>query len=116
MKTVIIESPYSGDVLKNIEYAKKCLIDSCKRGEAPFLSHLLYTTNLEGTFAQESLGTNDENHWISREEGLKRCEAWRTVANCTVFYVDYGWSSGMLRAKEHAEKLGQPIEERKILN
>lgn len=116
MQTVIIESPYSGDVQRNIEYAWKCVRDSCSRGEAPFASHLFYTVAIDKEkYAQESLGQNDEAHWISREEGLRRCEAWRLVANKTVFYIDLGYSLGMERAKEHAIKLGQEIEERRIL-
>lgn len=116
MKTVIIESPYAGDIDKNIDYAWKCVRDSCSRGEAPFASHLLYTVAVDKQkYAQEALGTTDDEHWISREEGLKRCEAWRSVAHKTVFYIDLGYSSGMIRAKEHALKMGQEIEERKIL-
>ena len=41
-KKTILESPYSGDVEKNIDYAKKCLRDSLERDECPFASHLLY--------------------------------------------------------------------------
>ena len=40
---VIIESPYFGDVEKNLEYARRCLSDSLGREEAAFASHLLYT-------------------------------------------------------------------------
>ena len=67
MQTVIIESPYAGDISKNVEYAWKCPIDSCSRGEAPFASHLLYTVAVEKEekYAQEELGTTDEAHWIS---------------------------------------------------
>jgi hypothetical protein len=116
MKTVLIESPYAGDIDKNIDYAWKCVRDSCSRGEAPFASHLLYTVAVDKEkYAQETLGKSDDSHWISREEGLKRCEAWRKVADKTVFYIDLGYSSGMIRAKEHALQIGQEIEERTIL-
>ena len=43
MIRVILESPYAGDIEKNIEYARKCVRDSLLRGEAPIASHLLYT-------------------------------------------------------------------------
>ena len=46
-KKTILESPYSGDVEKNIDYAKKCLKDSLERDECPFASHLLYTQVLK---------------------------------------------------------------------
>ncbi|MFH1358598.1 MAG: hypothetical protein ABIH37_01790, partial [archaeon] len=42
-KLVILESPFNGDVKKNIKYAKLCMKDCFKRGEYPFASHLLYT-------------------------------------------------------------------------
>ena len=43
MKRVILESPYSGDINRNIQYARMCVRDSLMRGEAPIASHLLYT-------------------------------------------------------------------------
>ena len=43
MRLVIIESPYAGDIEKNVEYARACVRDSLSRGEAPIASHLLYT-------------------------------------------------------------------------
>jgi hypothetical protein len=42
-RRVIIESPYAGDVDANLIYARECLRDSLKRGEAPLASHALYT-------------------------------------------------------------------------
>ena len=42
-KLVYLESPYAGDVEKNIKYARLCMKDSLDRGEYPFASHLLYT-------------------------------------------------------------------------
>ena len=47
MKRVILESPYSGDVVRNTEYARKCMLDSILKGEAPLFSHLLYTRCLD---------------------------------------------------------------------
>lgn len=43
MKLVILETPYAGRVALNIEFARACMADCLKRGEAPFASHLLYT-------------------------------------------------------------------------
>ena len=40
-RLVILESPYSGDVEANLEYARSCLHDCLERGEAPIASHLL---------------------------------------------------------------------------
>ena len=43
MRLVYVESPYAGDVERNVQYARACLADCLRRGEAPFASHLLYT-------------------------------------------------------------------------
>jgi hypothetical protein len=102
---VILESPYAGEVERNINYAKLCLKDSLLRGEAPIASHLLYTQKgiLDDTIPQErSLGIN---------AGL----AWKSVADKHVFYVDYGYSEGMQYAKKYATDNEILIEERKIL-
>ena len=52
---VIIESPYFGDVEKNLEYARRCLSDSLGREEAAFASHLLYTQVLNDEIQDERL-------------------------------------------------------------
>ena len=39
MKLVIVESPFAGDTERNIRYARACLADCLRRGEAPFASH-----------------------------------------------------------------------------
>jgi hypothetical protein len=43
MRRVILESPFAGDVERNVRYARACVRDSLLRGEAPIASHLLYT-------------------------------------------------------------------------
>src|ERR1019366_3199089 len=43
MRLVIVESPYAGDIEANVAYARACVRDALARGEAPFVSHLLYT-------------------------------------------------------------------------
>jgi hypothetical protein len=105
MKKVIIESPFAGDIQKNIEYAKKCMRDSFMRGEAPFVSHLLYT--------QE--GILDDKKNTERNLGIEAGLVWGKEAEMTVVYEDYGISSGMKVGIERAKKEGRPIEYRKIL-
>ena len=104
MKRVIIESPYAGDVKRNIKYAKMCMKDSLMRGEAPLASHLLYTRKgiLDDTIPEE------------RKLGIDAGFAWLEQAELHVFYIDYGYSKGMLLGKEFAEMRNIPIEERKI--
>lgn len=104
MKLVILESPYAGDVDRNIKYARACLRDSLKRGEAPIASHLLYT--------QE--GVLDDHLPEERELGISAGLAWKDVAELHVFYIDHGYSSGMKAALEIAKQGFIPIEERRI--
>jgi len=47
MKLVVIESPYAGDIEANVKYARECMSDCLKRGEAPIASHLKNENGLE---------------------------------------------------------------------
>lgn len=104
MKKVEIESPYAGDVERNVTYARRCMADSLKRGEAPLASHLLYTQPgiLDDTIPEE------------RKLGMEAGKIWSKEAELVVFYVDYGWSSGMDWGRQQAIQNGTPIEIRKI--
>ena len=104
MKRVIIESPYAGDIEKNVTYARACIKDALKRGESPLASHLLYT--------QEGI-LNDkvpEERALGINAGLE----WLSVCQKHVFYVDLGWSKGMLQAYELSKKLDIPTELRNL--
>jgi len=105
MKRVIIESPYAGDIDRNVRYARLCVKDSLSRGEAPIASHLLYTQ--EGILNDEIL--------TERMLGINAGLAWKEVAELHVFYVDFGYSVGMRYAQQYATKNNIPIEERTIL-
>jgi len=101
---VIIESPYAGDVEANVAYARAAMRDSIMRGEHPIASHLLYTQP----------GILDDNIPEERERGIAAGLAWRVVAEKAVFYVDRGWSGGMLAARDTYEREGFPFEERSL--
>ena len=105
MIRVILESPYAGDIERNIKYARLCVRDSLSRGEAPIASHLLYT--------QE--GILNDNIPQERQLGINAGLAWKEVATKHIFYIDYGYSKGMEYAKQYATKNHIPIEERRIL-
>ena len=104
MKRVILESPYAGDLERNLAYARLCMHDCLMRDEAPFASHLLYT----------QANVLDDNLANERELGIQAGFLWRQVAEKTVVYVDLGISRGMQYGIEHAEKSGFPIEYRKL--
>ena len=102
MKRIILESPYAGDVCRNIKYAKECMLNSLGRGEAPIASHLLYTQMLNYDISFE------------RELRIRAGLAWTECADLHVFYIDFGYSSGMLEALRYAIDRGFNVEERKI--
>jgi len=59
LNCVVLESPFGGPtidaVLENVNYAKRCVKDCLKRGEAPIASHLLFTRRgiLDDTIPEE---------------------------------------------------------------
>lgn len=104
MKLVIIESPYAGEVVRNEEYARRCLADSLHRGEAPIASHLLYTQP----------GVLDDTNPDERAQGIDAGLAWGKHADLTAVYTDRGMSRGMEYGIANAEAAGRPIEYRSI--
>lgn len=96
MKKVIIESPLSAPTRDAIEankvYARRCIVDSLRRGEAPFASHLLY----------DQQGILDDLLPDQRETGILAGFAWGEAADMVVFYIDFGISAGMYRGFERA--------------
>jgi len=102
VRTVIIESPLAGDVQRNERYARAALLDSLKRGEAPFASHLLYTQVL------------DDRNGFERGIGIEAGLAWGDKADATVVYEDLGISRGMQLGIERALLAWRPIEFRSL--
>lgn len=101
---VVLETPFAGDIEANLTYARKCMADCLKRGEAPFASHLLYTQEgvLDDTIAEE------------RERGIKAGFAWGEVASKVVVYTDRGVSVGMQLGIDKAQNSGLPVEYRSL--
>lgn len=104
MRLVILESPYAGDVEKNVAYARECLRDSLLRGEAPIASHLLYTQP----------GVLDDDKPDERDRGIVAGLAWVKCAQATVVYTDLGISYGMRWGMDVARLQNIPIEYRTI--
>lgn len=104
MRLVIIESPYAGDVERNLRYLRACMRDCLKRGEAPFASHALYT---QGGVLED--GKPDE-----RQLGIAAGFCWGAKADLTVVYTDLGVSGGMENGIEDASLAGRRIEFRKL--
>lgn len=102
MIIVIMESPYAGDIQENVAYARLCMKDCLDRGEAPMVSHLLYT---------QVLSDNDEKE---RQQGIDAGLAWRTVAEKSVVYIDRGMSRGMWYGIDAARDAGIAVEFRTL--
>ena len=104
MIPVVLESPYAGDIDRNVAYARRCMSDCLRRGEAPFASHLLYT----------QLGILDDTDPEERAQGISAGFAWGQHARKVVLYTDYGVSGGMQSAIEVYSALGVPVYRRCI--
>lgn len=101
---VALESPYAGDVERNLRYARACMLDCFRRGEAAFASHLLYT--------QE--GVLDDTIPEQRKLGMEAGMLWSEQAKKSVVYTDLGMSSGMKFGIERATLAGRPVEYRTL--
>lgn len=98
MTPVIIESPFRGESGSDEEYARnrrylqRCIRDCLSRGESPYASHQMLTDALDDREPEE------------RSLGIAAGVIWRRLAAKRVFYIDYGWSTGMVVAREWYEK------------
>lgn len=103
-RRVVLESPYAGNVERNVAYARACLRDCLDRGEAPIASHLLYTQ-------PDVLDDADINQ---RRLGIEAGHAWICVADAVVVYQDLGISTGMRQGVDHARRMGTDVEFREL--
>lgn len=104
IRLVVLESPYAGDTLTNVNYARAALADCLHRGEAPFASHLLYTQP----------GVLDDRVPVQRGMGLEAGLSWGRHADATVVFTDLGISAGMKLGIIQAEAEGRPVEYRDL--
>lgn len=104
MKPVILESPFAGNIVRNIAYAKMCLKDCLLRGEAPIASHLLFTQP----------GILDDKNPEERKLGIGAGHAWMDRADKVVVYTDFGFSSGMDAGIREATRNDTPVEFREL--
>lgn len=93
----IVESPYAGNISRNVQYARQLMKWCLNKKYAPFCSHLLYTQVL------------DDNIPEDREKGINAGFAWHAGAKQVVFGVDYGFSGGMRQGLNWANENKIPI-------
>lgn len=113
MPMVIVESPYKGHGWwplsvfrrwRNVRYARACVLDCLRRGEAPFASHLLYTQP----------GVLRDSSPVERMRGIQAGLEIARRADKTVVYADLGMSEGMRMGLEAAQAAGRPVETRRL--
>lgn len=104
MNLVVLESPFAGDIERNIEYARLAMADMLSRDEAPFASHLLYTQD----------GVLDDDDPEERQLGIMAGHEWMRRADYVAVYADLGYSNGMLEGIKRAEACGLEIDYRSL--
>lgn len=104
IRLVIVESPFAGDVSRNLAYARAAMADCLSREEAPFASHLLYTQP----------GVLDDDVPAQRAYGIAAGLAWGERADATVVYGDLGISRGMAQGIDRAKACRRPVEYRSL--
>ena len=106
MRRVILESPYgttdSKILYRNEIYARDAMHDCLKRGDAPMVSHLLYTQVLRDSDPDE------------RALGIEAGLTWGPAAEASVVYIDFGITPGMEKGIARANEEGRPVEFRRI--
>jgi hypothetical protein len=105
MKLVVIESPFGGtdeEVRRNIKYARACVTDSLRKGEAPYASHLFFPQP----------GILDDNVSEDRMRGIHAGLEITKDFDLTAVYKDLGISKGMTYGMKRAIELNRSIEER----
>jgi hypothetical protein len=105
---VFLCSPFTAStkqgIAENIVFARKCIVDCLRRGEASFASHLLYTQP----------GILNDHVPAEREAGMKAGERFLHICDLVACYIDRGVSSGMRRELRLALATATPIEFRRL--
>lgn len=103
-RLVLLESPYAGDVERNLIYAREAMRDALLRGEYPYASHLLYT----------QAGILDDRKHEERALGIEAGLAWGAHAARSVVYTDLGISDGMRIGIDRARAQGREVVTRQL--
>ncbi len=104
MRCVVIESPFAGNIEKNLKYLRECIKDCLMRGEAPFASHALYT--------QPGVLNDDEPE--ERKLGIEAGFEIGRRMDTTVVYNDLGTSEEMKEGMLRASNEDRPVEVRSL--
>ena len=115
---VVVETPYSGDIEKNVEYLLRCMHDSYfNKNEAPIASHLLYTRLPKNEIKGESYQGHVQDSNFSRhgrKHGIDCGFLWNQHADKIVVYTDNGITNGMKQGIKFALEYNIKLEYRKL--
>lgn len=103
-RCVVIESPFAGDVDKNLRYLRAAMRDCLLLNEAPYASHALYTQP----------GVLDDLVPSERQLGMSAGFDIGARLDAVVVYQDLGVSSGMQAGVARALERGQTVEFRQL--
>lgn len=103
-RIVVVESPFAGDVPRNLRYLRAALRDCLRRGEAPYASHAIYTQP----------GVLDDGVAEDRKLGMESGFEFKNVADCTIVYTDLGISPGMQAGIDASQAKGYRYEYRTL--
>ena len=110
---VFIETPYSGDIDRNVRYLMLCGFDAAARHELGVSTHGSMTQH---PACKSYFVPDGDAKWdvMTREGAIQLGQALRVAAKKTVFYEDLGWSRGMKAGIEFCVKQGLEYEVRKL--
>ena len=114
MSVVMIESPYSGNIDRNIRYLSLCGFDSgILHDECAYASHGWMTQHPR---CKKYFVSDYDTKWdvLTRDQAIERSQRMRIRCDKTIFYTDLGWSSGMKSAKQYCIDNKLPFEEREL--
>lgn len=101
---VILESPFAGNVARNLHYLRHAMRNCLIRGEAPYASHALYTQP----------GVLDDNDKSERQLGIEAGLAWGEAAQKAIILTDLDVTPGMEIGIQRHKDNGIPVEKRKL--
>lgn len=114
---VVLESPFSGDIPVHVAYAQRAMTHARSKGEVVIAPHLMWTQHHK--CPDHFVSDYDPKYQVEnggRDAALKQIHELRRRVNVVVFYIDYGYSSGMKDGLEQCKRDGIPMEERCIGN
>lgn len=89
---IYVGSPFRGEQLANIAYARECCRELIYLGHHPLALHLHDTQFLDDGIDEE------------RALGMKNGKAWLDICDCAIFFLDRGLSRGMIDEIEYCNR------------